>query len=572
MVKNSIQEEIKVYDQVIEKMEEWPINKLSEDREQFVKELEAFMLNRYMRQDVDKISDLIAQTIYQERIRIKEEPWKVDPPNEMQFWRKIQTQLVKKSLDREEEEAKAANKVILEKIIHRYSEEIVGTFNIKTFLFARRFLTAFFNRLLNAAASRNFKRLFNTKHHITQSFQCFGEIETIRKLVNKGTLVVVPTHFSNLDSIVVGYAMDAILGLPSFSWGAGLNLYNSGIVAYYLNRMGTYRVDRRKKNPIYLETLKAMSNLSIQRGTNSLFFPGGTRSRSGKMEDRLKKGMLGTAVEAQRSISESGKDNKVFIVPIVISYHFCLEAKFLIQQHLKKIGKEHFLQNRDASYSRRKTFKFIWELFSESSDVVLSFGKPLDVLGNFVDEEGRSFDEKGKEINVNEYFWTDGVVKKDLQREMEYTNILADKIVERYKCENIVLTSHLVAFVTFNLLRAHNQKLDLFGLLRLPPEDYVFIESELQSAVRKLRDILLNMEANGQLKLSSEVKGDINDLVKDGIKRLGSYHAKKPIKYNKAGKIVSQDFNVLYFYHNRLDSYGLDKLVNWSEFNIETAE
>jgi glycerol-3-phosphate O-acyltransferase len=36
----------------------------------------------------------------------------------------------------------------------------------------------------------------------------------------------------------------------------------------------------------------------IERGYHSLFFPGGTRSRSGMVEKRLKLGLAGTGVEA----------------------------------------------------------------------------------------------------------------------------------------------------------------------------------------------------------------------------------------------------------------------------------
>ena len=77
-----------------------------------------------------------------------------------------------------------------------------------------------------------------------------GKTDSIRTLIKDHTVVVVPTHFSNLDSILIGYAMDAMMGLPSFSYGAGLNLYNTGYTAYFMNRLGAYRVDRRKKNPI----------------------------------------------------------------------------------------------------------------------------------------------------------------------------------------------------------------------------------------------------------------------------------------------------------------------------------
>ena len=87
---------------------------------------------------------------------------------------------------------------------------------------------------------------------------------------------MVPTHFSNLDSILIGWVIH-VLGLPPFIYGAGLNLFNIKILAYFMNSLGAYKVDRRKKNPIYLEALKSYSNLAIQEGAHSLFFPGGTR-------------------------------------------------------------------------------------------------------------------------------------------------------------------------------------------------------------------------------------------------------------------------------------------------------
>ncbi|MCB0644111.1 MAG: 1-acyl-sn-glycerol-3-phosphate acyltransferase, partial [Phaeodactylibacter sp.] len=395
--------------------------------------------------DTDALRELLMKTIYMERIRIKEDPWKVDPPDDRSFWKKLQQEVYNASTQLQPEQARTVYKELLHRIIHRYSEEIVATFKIKTFLFARKFLTFFFSRLLNAASARRFRNLFRSKVKLYERLQARGEIELVRSLMSKGTVVVLPTHFSNLDSILVGYVMDAVLGLPSFSYGAGLNLLNSGIPAYYINRIGAYRVDRRKKNPIYLKVLKSFSNASIQRGTNSLFFPGGTRSRDGSIETRLKMGLLGTTVEAQRIMLNEGRSEKVFIVPVVLGYNVVLEAKFLIEQHLKRTGREKYLRSKDQFYSTRQILKFVWNLFSKNSTITTSFGKPMDVLGNFVDAEGRSFDRFGREVDIREYFVTEGVVTADRQREREYTKLLSERIVERYFKENIVLPSHLAA-------------------------------------------------------------------------------------------------------------------------------
>jgi glycerol-3-phosphate O-acyltransferase len=553
---------IEIYPPVIPEIEDWPIFKLSEDREAFIKEINKYTLEKIIQKQPELVSDLLIKTIYLERIRIKEEPWKVDPPNERQFWNKIRKNLVRFSLDKEEEEAKASNEEILKKIIGRYAEEIVGTFQISTFLFARKFLNVFFNRLLNTAASRNFRRFYGRRHHLADRLEVLGETDSIRSLMTKGTVIVVPTHFSNLDSILIGYAMDSILGLPSFSYGAGLNLYNTGYTAYFMNRLGAYRVDRRKKNGIYLETLKAMSTLSIKRGTNSLFFPGGTRSRSGAIESKLKMGLMGTAVEAQRMLCEEGKKEKVFIVPLVLGYHVVLEAKFLIEQHLKETGKEHFLQIKDASYSRWKILRFMWKLFSQGSHITLSFGKPMDVVGNFVNEEGKSFDKWGNPIDVKDYFLTNGEVKANPQRETEYTKILADKIAERFHKDNIVLSSHLVAFATFNILLNENIDLDLYGILRLPCEDYVFEIEQVSEVIEALKTRLIEIEKKGDIKLSKIIHFDTIDLIKHGVKNVGNFHPLNPLKFNKEGNLVSEDFNTLYYYHNRLENYNLHKVIS----------
>jgi glycerol-3-phosphate O-acyltransferase len=548
------------YPHIIPQIEDWPIYLLHDDRKKFVDEIDSFTVERLNTLYDKNVGELIAKTIYKELIRIKEEPWKVDPPKEKQYWKKIQSKLVD-SLDSTESTTDQRNQEILNKIVNRYSEEIVGTFRTKTFLFARKFSTLLFTRLLNTAAARNIWQIWGNRYRLMDRLMVKGEVEKIRSLAKKGTIVVVPTHFSNLDSILIGYALDTFAGLPSFSYGAGLNLFNSGAVAYFINRLGAYRVDRRKKNTIYLETLKAMSNLSIQRGTNSLFFPGGTRSRSGALETRLKLGLLSTVIDAQRSNLQKGKKEKIFVVPLVLGYHFVLEAKSLIDQHLKKIGKERYIKSRDEFYSRRKLFFYAWQFFSESNEINLSFGQPMDVLGNPVDEEGNSYDQYGNLIQIEDYFKENGAISTNLQRESEYTQMLGEKIVERYHKDNIVLTSHLVAFAAFQMLCKQNKQLDLYGVLRLPTEDYLFDESQLKKLIAQLKERLFQMEAEQQIRLSDPISWTEEEILRDGIRRLGSYHVQKPIRYNKNKEIVSNSFKILYYYHNRLENYGLDKVV-----------
>jgi glycerol-3-phosphate O-acyltransferase len=556
---------IQPFPAVYKKMSDWPIYKQSQDRRRFIAEIDDFTIERLIKEH-PKLYDLIVQTLYQERIRIKETPWKVDPPNERQFLDRIRKKLVESETESKPKAAEM-HRDLLRTLVHRYSEEIVGTFSLRTFRFAQSFLSVFFNRLLNAATER-WWRFLSSKSRLHERIQIFGDVKAIQDLFEQGTVVVVPTHFSNLDSILIGFAMDEIMGLPAFSYGAGLNLYNSGWAAFFINRLGAYRVDRRKKNAIYLETLKGMSNLSIQRGTNTLFFPGGTRSRSGELEKKLKMGLLGTTVEAQRAMCERGEDKKVFIVPLTTSYHTVLEAPFLIHQHLQIVGKERYLKGRSEGNSLREWFKFIWQFFAKRSDIVLSFGKPMDVFGNFVDTEGVSRDSRNNVLNIADYFITDGSIKEDLQRDAEYTKLLADKIVDRFYKENIVLSSHVVAFTAFNILKESNDKLDLYALLRLPPDDFVFPLETFTAAVAAMQAALFELEEKGRLKLSDPIRLSPAELVQDGVKNLGVYHVRKPLLFNRKGDLESDEFNVLFFYHNRLENFGLTKRVKWDKFKL----
>ncbi|MEM6697910.1 MAG: hypothetical protein AAF599_05915, partial [Bacteroidota bacterium] len=114
-------------------------------------------------------------------------------------------------------------------------------------------------------------------------------------------------------------------------------------------------------------------------------------------------------------------------------------------------------------------------------------------------------------------------------------------------------------------LMQENESLDLYGVLRLPNEDIVFSEDKLKQILNQLQQELFKMRDQDRIKLSEVIEKDIEAILKDGIKRLGSYHANLPLKINKKGEIISQSFPLLYYYHNRLTNYGLEKCVQWEE-------
>lgn len=550
------------YPPVLPEIRQWPVYLLSQDREHFIRQMRTAVFQGITDNGKRPVRAIIERALYLERTRMREMPWRVDSPDEPAFWSKVRKRLGETPTDADRE----VEYELLQEIIRRYSQEIVGTFQISTFLFARRFLTFFFGRLLNTIRAGS---IFSRRYHLHEKLNVVGEFETVRQLMKKGTVIIVPTHSSNLDSILIGYMLDAILGLPSFSYGAGLNLYNTGYIAYFMNRLGAYRVDRRKKNLIYLETLKTFSRLSIERGVNSLFFPGGTRSRSGRIEPKLKIGLLSTAVEAQRALCQQDKDEKVFIVPLNVSYHFVLEARTLIEQFLQEEGKERYIRSsKDDALSIRKHAKFIWKLFANTSEITFSFSRPMDVLGNPVDELGNSYDGRQRQLSIKDYFMLGDQITADTQRESQYTKVLAEKIVECYYRDYVVLSSHFVAFLAFGILEHQHNHLDLFGILKLPPEDYVFDWNVLKDGGSELLTALRKLESSGKIRLSEIFAHGVEEVLHDGIRNMGVYHAERPIFMDRKGRVRSESFKLLYFYHNRLDGYRLAEKVGWDKLKL----
>lgn len=304
--------------------------------------------------------------------------------------------------------------------------------------------------------------------------------------------------------------------------------------------------------------------MAIQQGCHSLFFPGGTRSRSGEIETSLRLGLLGTAIEAQRELYQKAADDKpvrkIFIVPVVINYHFTLEAPSLIREHLKRTGKERYYVETDEFSTSYKIGTFMFKFFSKGSDISVNIGRGLDILGNYVDDEGNSFDKNGNPINTRHYFQRSQQITYDKQRENEYVRVLAERIVEEYHKYNRVFASHLVAFVGFKMLERKNPKLDLYNVLRLSDEDLILDYSEFKANFKKLRDRIEKLYKKGKIDMSEHMKKKAEYSIKVGLDNLGLYHDQRPL-VRKDDKIVINDTNTLYYYHNRMNGYGLEKYI-----------
>ena len=549
------------YEPILEKIPDWPVYLLSKQRKSFIEEVAEKTVERIVSLKPGKkaILEELEATALKEQNRLKRNRWRVDPKDEPKFWSDIKSKTTSLSTDGNDDPEPA--RALLKTIVHRYANEIAGDFRPSYFRFARQVIEFGFARLLNGARIKKFGAIFRSKYTLRDKIHIVGKVRMLRNLASKGTVIIVPTHFSNIDSMLIGWVIHS-LGLPAFIYGAGLNLFNIKIFAYFMNSLGAYKVDRRKKNAPYLETLKMYSNLAIQKGAHSLFFPGGTRSRSGMIEKQLKLGLLGTAVEAQRHIYSEQTENprKIFIVPVTLNYHFVLEAPDLIEDYLQSKGQDRYFPEKEK-YGSLELLKFIYKFSTKGSSISVSIGRGLDVMGNYVDEEGNSLDSKKQTIQARDYFVSNGKVTEDPQRENEYTRLLAGKIVGEYHRINRVFGSHLAAFVAFVMFQRMHPKLDLFGLLRLPEEDFEIPYEQFRETFKKVRKEIYNLKEKNKINYASHLKGEAEEVIRRGIENVGIFHLKRPLLRNKAGNIVTQDLNLLYYYHNRLVGYDLERYI-----------
>jgi glycerol-3-phosphate O-acyltransferase len=552
------------YDPILPGAEEWPVVRLSKNRRVFVEEVagESFARIKKLRPSLEMLIDELETTRFRERMRLKNDPWKVDPEDEMPFWEEVKAELVAIQNAGSAEMDRRVD-AVLKRIVERYSNEIAGNFKPSYYRLTRTIVTFFFSRLLNASRIKKFGAFWSQQYTLQDKIHITGMAGQLRKLARIGTIIMVPTHFSNIDSIVVGWVIHT-LGLPPFIYGAGLNLFNIEIFAYFMNSLGAYKVDRRKKNLPYLETLRTYSSRALREGCHSLFFPGGTRSRSGGIEGKLKLGLLGTAIEAQRINYEQnsgGRESKIFVVPVTLNYHFVLEAPALIRDYLRAEGQERYYMEDDQYSTSSRILKFMIEFFTKGSNISVSIGRGMDLFGNYVDDEGMSVDRHGNRVNTRDYFTFGGRITTDAQREEEYTRMLSQLIVREFHRINRVFASHLVAYAAFRMLMKQHPKFDLYSLLRLPVEDIEIEYGEFRKVFDRLRDRVLELYNEGKLDIATHLTEDIDDVIGLGIENVGMYHSRRPLLKNRKGNIVTQDLNNLYYYHNRMEGYNLGKYV-----------
>jgi glycerol-3-phosphate O-acyltransferase len=525
-----------------------------EDKERIVSEVMGRVLDREMTlalKNPAHLEDVIADTIYHELARLKTEPKTAETARHAGSLQKLRSQMLQAS-DTERRD-------ILKKMVKHFVSEVVGNFSPRVYDFATRLLPTGLSLLFNALSPK--RMLANLPHlpDLKDQIRLRGELAQLQALSELGTILLVPTHSSNLDSIIIGYAIYN-LGLPPFVYGAGLNLFSNPLTSFFMNNLGAYKVDRKKQAPLYKEVLKEYCATSIEMGYHNIFFPGGTRSRSGMVEQHLKLGLLGCGLQAFiRNLQLKRDKPNVFVVPCTLSYELVLEAESLIEDYLKETGKSRYVMlTRDESWQPVRILNFISSVLALDTHINVTFSQALDPFGNLVDLNGVSRDPRGREIDIRRYVHVEGSPAPLLQRDEQFTRELGVSVARAYLRDNVLMSTNLAAYAMFSLLQEINRGTSLYRLLRTGGAYDSVGATEVTARLRDVIAALQPLAAHGRVRIDEDLEGlPAEDVLAQALRHFGTYHSKPAIR-RRGNRLYAENMNLLFFYSNRLAGYDLE--------------
>lgn len=456
------------------------------------------------------------------------------------YWRGLQRRVSRMSDDEK--------KLELAKIVRRMASDVAGNFDPRVYKFAETVVPRLLTGVMSPMALP--QELVKPHSKLSEILEVQGPVDKLARLSRKGTLVFVPTHSSNLDSVVLGYALQRTK-LPPVVYGAGKNLFTNPIVSFFMHNLGAYRVDRRVGARLYKDVLKSYSAVMIERGYHSLFFPGGTRSRSGLIERHLKLGLAGTGVEAFARSAVNGKPRPVWFVPVTINYALALEAETLIEDHLKEKGKARYIIEDDEFSRIDRWIAFFRKVTTMEQPCVLRFCEPMDPFGNDVDDDGRSLTPYGTTTDPVQYVSRDGKPVLDPERDRAYTEDLGERLAQRFQRDTVLMGTQVVAHLLYRRLVRAVPGVDEFVRCR-HRGDVTVPREELVRELGDARDRLVELEKHGMVRVSELVRSETPDYVLTrALDAFNGYHTHETVM-DVGAEVSIQEPNLLLYYQNRL--------------------
>lgn len=513
------------------------------ERNDIVQEVVRRIMERY--QDDESVELVVNDAAYHEVRRFEA---RTDPRagRGLEYWRGVIRRLGRMSPEGKHE--------TLREIVTRMANDVAGNFDPRVFRFAARVVPSLLTGAMKP--SHVVRGLLDGGAKLDELVVGQGPITKLRHLQTKGTLVYVPTHSSNLDSLAIAWVLYRE-GLAPAVYGAGKNLFTNSIISFFMHNLGAYRVDRRIKAILYKDVLKTYSCILIERGYHSLFFPGGTRSRSGAIERHLKLGLAGTGVEAFARNQSRGIKRPIYFVPATINYVLVLEAETLIDDHLKEAGRARYIIEDDEFSQLERWIAFFNRMQTFETACVIRFGEPMDPFCNPVDDDGNSLAPDGRTIDPASYVTRRGAAAVDHARDAAYTRDLGKAIADRYVHETVVMPTQLAAHIMFRRLVRATPGLDLFARLRYRGE-IAIPRDELVEEIGRARDDLRRLEAEGRVHTSNLVRRAEPEVIFERALAAWEGYHERPIARRVGGSLILEDPNLVLFYQNRLRDHAIE--------------
>jgi glycerol-3-phosphate O-acyltransferase len=458
-------------------------------------------------------------------------------------WRELSRRLLGMTEDEKREELRA--------LVGHYGRDIVGNFDPRVYRFATGVAPSLLGFLFAPTAS--LRDGVAALGHLDSRIYADGDVALARTCAERGTIVVTPTHSSNMDSPAIGLGL-LRAGLPPTTYGAGKNLFTNPFISFFMRNLGAYRVDRRLRFELYKDVLKEYSTVLLEHGYHSLFFPGGTRCRSNLVERHLKLGLLGTAITAfKNNVRAGAPQRRIYVVPATINYRLVLEAETLIDDYLAETGKSRYIITDDEFSRVGRLLEFFRKILVHEGSVVVRFGRPLDVFGNDITDEGESLDRAGRVVDPASFVrGADGDVADDDQRDAEYTRALGRRLGAAYPGLTVFHSTALVARVLFDAIARQAGTRDVYRLLRAPQGH---LEVSAAGAVADLDRLRARLAERTEWGAEHPRSGPqpASELLADALRGLGTYHT-RPIVERAPGSadlLQVKDVKLLYYYQNR---------------------
>jgi glycerol-3-phosphate O-acyltransferase len=225
----------------VPKHDDPPIFAFNGERDDIVREVVRRMEDRCVEEKLQL--DYVLNEVAYEEIRRLEQQRDDEARESLGFWKGSVRRIGKMS----EHERKELFRTISE----RMAKDIAGNFDPRVYSIATRAVPHMLTGIMKPGSLPDDLMHLGSGHSpVDDLLRVEGSTDQLRELGKRGTLVFVPTHSSNLDSVALGWALIRE-GLSPVVYGAGKNLFTNPIISFFMHNLGAYRVDRRVKAGLY---------------------------------------------------------------------------------------------------------------------------------------------------------------------------------------------------------------------------------------------------------------------------------------------------------------------------------